>query len=453
MPLPILNQKSSSNDRVSIGEREGDKLVEERSNPLHVSTYEGENPSEGNHSINPRSKLDQNNSNSNKKASNNLPFPQQLFDILSKEEYKDIVSWLPHGRAFMVYDKKKFVEVVSPHYFRETKFESFTRKLNRWGFVRISKGPEIGAFQHEFFLRDDVSKRSKIRCQKKHDRKKPRSDVCRNMEEAVYDILSNENKLTNPQSPFTSLSSSMEDIKKAQMEQIKRSQILNYLCAKQQYDQWMQREMYLKAQASSQQQHEKQGPNDLKTKQHKPISDTPQFQEIKQTFDFTSIGSQSPIVSSHQHQQQPQKQISPLLKKSDDMPFPVLSAMSYHPVPSEQNESITQSQNDVETKQQNQEEQSRGGIELKAAHNLIAKEKSSTSCATTSYPMPLSSKQYYNNNNRDICRLPLKKKIKIRHSKDSECKSSTSSSLDCGSIDKDGNVKRKIARRTSASAA
>jgi hypothetical protein len=31
---------------------------------------------------------------------------------------------------------------------------SFTRKLNRWNFVRISSGPELGAYYHEFFLRD-----------------------------------------------------------------------------------------------------------------------------------------------------------------------------------------------------------------------------------------------------------------------------------------------------------
>merc|ERR1712157_454677 len=168
----------------------------------------------------------------------------------------------------------------------------------------------------------------------------------------------------------------------------KRSQILNYLCAKQQYDQWqMQREMHLKTQASSQEKHEKQVSNDPKTKQHKSIPDIPQF----------SIESQSRIISSQQ-QQQPQKQI-PLLRKPDDTLFTVLHTMSHHPVPSEHNESIMQSQNNVKTKQQNQEEKSRCGMEL-SAHNLTTKEKSS-SCATTTYPMPISSKKYHINDNRD----------------------------------------------------
>merc|ERR1712157_40278 len=220
----------------------------------------------------------------------------------------------------------------------------------------------------------------------------------------------------------------------------KRSQILNYLCAKQQYDQWqMQREMHLKTQASSQEKHEKQVSNDPKTKQHKSIPDIPQF----------SIESQSRIISSQQ-QQQPQKQI-PLLRKPDDTLFTVLPTMLHHPVPSEHNESIMQSQNNAKSKQQNQEEKSRCGIEL-SAHNLTTKEKSS-SCATTTYPMPISSKKYHINDNRDLCRLPLKKKIKNRHLKDNECKSSKSSSTDYFSIDRDGNIKRTIARRASASAA
>lgn len=42
-----------------------------------------------------------------------------------------------------------------PRYFsRKAKYSSFTRKLNRWNFVRVSSGPEIGSYYHEFFLRD-----------------------------------------------------------------------------------------------------------------------------------------------------------------------------------------------------------------------------------------------------------------------------------------------------------
>merc|ERR1712060_699342 len=72
-------------------------------------------------------------------------FPQRLLQILSEEENTDIICWLPHGNSFIVHDKKQFVEIILPRFFKEAKFTSFTRKLNRWGFTRISRGVETGA--------------------------------------------------------------------------------------------------------------------------------------------------------------------------------------------------------------------------------------------------------------------------------------------------------------------
>jgi hypothetical protein len=45
---------------------------------------------------------------------------------------------------------------VMPKYFKHSKFTSFTRKLNRWGFTRITRGPETGAYYHEFFQKDKL---------------------------------------------------------------------------------------------------------------------------------------------------------------------------------------------------------------------------------------------------------------------------------------------------------
>ena len=66
-------------------------------------------------------------------------------DILSNEEDSDTIAWMPHGRSFIIYKKKKFAAHVLPKYFKATKFTSFTRKLNRWGFTRVTRGPEVGA--------------------------------------------------------------------------------------------------------------------------------------------------------------------------------------------------------------------------------------------------------------------------------------------------------------------
>ena len=78
-------------------------------------------------------------------------------DILSNEHETDVISWLPHGKAFIIYKKKSFASQVLPKYFKATKFTSFTRKLNRWGFTRVTRGPEMGSYYHKFFVRDDPS--------------------------------------------------------------------------------------------------------------------------------------------------------------------------------------------------------------------------------------------------------------------------------------------------------
>lgn len=82
-------------------------------------------------------------------------FPQRLMSILSQEKFAAAISWLPHGRAFVIRDRTLFSETVMPKFFsRKSKYSSFTRKLNRWNFIRVSSGPELGAYYHEFFLRD-----------------------------------------------------------------------------------------------------------------------------------------------------------------------------------------------------------------------------------------------------------------------------------------------------------
>jgi hypothetical protein len=55
----------------------------------------------------------------------------------------------------MIHKKKIFESEILPLYFRGSRFASFTRKLNRWGFSRISRGPETGSYYHKLFSRDN----------------------------------------------------------------------------------------------------------------------------------------------------------------------------------------------------------------------------------------------------------------------------------------------------------
>ncbi|KAL7542391.1 hypothetical protein ACHAXR_011741 [Thalassiosira sp. AJA248-18] len=94
---------------------------------------------------------------------NTKNFPETLFDIISSERYAHIIAWLPHGRGFIIHDKQRFASMILPMYFDGAKFTSFTRRLKRWSFVRVPRGPELGAYYNKNFVRDDPELAQKMR--------------------------------------------------------------------------------------------------------------------------------------------------------------------------------------------------------------------------------------------------------------------------------------------------
>lgn len=88
---------------------------------------------------------------------NKATFPTTLFDILADPELDGIISWLPHGRSWKILDSAKFNESVLSSRFNQSKYTSFVRQVNGWGFRRVTVGPEANTYYHELFLRGRVS--------------------------------------------------------------------------------------------------------------------------------------------------------------------------------------------------------------------------------------------------------------------------------------------------------
>lgn len=90
-------------------------------------------------------------------------FPNKLLALIrtaSDNDLLDAISWLPHGRAIAILDEDLFMGIAT-RFFKVSMFRSFTRQLHLWGFSRVQKGPEKGAWWNPHFLRNrpDVMRR------------------------------------------------------------------------------------------------------------------------------------------------------------------------------------------------------------------------------------------------------------------------------------------------------
>jgi hypothetical protein len=83
-------------------------------------------------------------------------FPWKLYDMLHTAEKRNeehIISWINDGRAFKVHNRDLFIEQYMKRMFNQTKFKSFQRQLNLWGFERVQNGPDKGSYFHPLFVR------------------------------------------------------------------------------------------------------------------------------------------------------------------------------------------------------------------------------------------------------------------------------------------------------------
>lgn len=83
-------------------------------------------------------------------------FPWKLYDMLDAAERRNdehVISWIRDGTAFKVHNRELFIEEYMKKMFNQTKFKSFQRQLNLWGFERVQSGPDKGSYYHALFTR------------------------------------------------------------------------------------------------------------------------------------------------------------------------------------------------------------------------------------------------------------------------------------------------------------
>jgi hypothetical protein len=80
-------------------------------------------------------------------------FPAKMHAILTNPKLNDIVAWAPHGRSWIILKPRAFEVRILPKYFEHSKFSSFVRQANGWGFRRLASVNDRNTYYHEYFLR------------------------------------------------------------------------------------------------------------------------------------------------------------------------------------------------------------------------------------------------------------------------------------------------------------
>jgi hypothetical protein len=86
-----------------------------------------------------------------------------MVEDAEENDFSDVVSWINGGRSFKVHKPMDFLDKIMPTYFNQTKYKSFQRQLNLYGFVRSHHGCHKGSYSHKHFRRDDPSLSTSLR--------------------------------------------------------------------------------------------------------------------------------------------------------------------------------------------------------------------------------------------------------------------------------------------------
>lgn len=82
-------------------------------------------------------------------------FPTVMYDILEEAEsngHAHVISWCNDGLSFKIHNPDQMVPILQ-NYFSQTKYKSFIRQLQVYGFTRITKGAHKNTCFHKFLVK------------------------------------------------------------------------------------------------------------------------------------------------------------------------------------------------------------------------------------------------------------------------------------------------------------
>mmetsp|Transcript_25925 Transcript_25925/g.55165 ORF Transcript_25925/g.55165 Transcript_25925/m.55165 type:complete len:369 (+) Transcript_25925:191-1297(+) len=119
----------------------------------------------------------------------NKNFAEKLHALLSVPAYSSTLRWNSTGDAFAIYDTEEFVNTIMATHFQSSKFESFQRRLRRWGFRRMEGMEEkmkgLIVFRCPYFRRDKPDLCKKM-CDDRHQKSRKAKENSRRLAAPAY---------------------------------------------------------------------------------------------------------------------------------------------------------------------------------------------------------------------------------------------------------------------------
>ena len=99
----------------------------------------------------------------------------KLYEILSKEEYSDIIYWSQNGSYIIIANAHLLEQKILPIYFNHKNYSSFVRQLNMYNFHKIRTDPDK---PEQYFINETLNKNKTMKEIKDFKRKEKNRQKC-----------------------------------------------------------------------------------------------------------------------------------------------------------------------------------------------------------------------------------------------------------------------------------